>query len=166
MAKGMAFAVALASSVHAQTIIHVNADSQDVGRGTEWDHAYRWQQAALPMTVAGGEIRVAVRICRLDESTVNPTGTHNREAKFQLVGGLATDEGCADHGAPELNERVTALFVTILSGDQIDSDADLSDISQFQSAFTDGYEIKSGSARHQIAVSRANHRQKAGALGE
>jgi hypothetical protein len=69
-------------------IIHVDADAPgSIHDGSSWDKAYKYLQDALAAAARGDEIRVAQGTYKPDANAVNPGGTGDREATFQLIYG-------------------------------------------------------------------------------
>ncbi len=119
---GLASVIVLASLAHAQTVLHVDAGSPNDGPGNDWEHAYHYLQDALTAAASPGyEIRVTGGIHYPDESTVDPNGTDDRTAIFQLENGVGICggyRGCtAGVCGGDADDRDLALYETILSGD-------------------------------------------------
>lgn len=101
-------------------ILRVDVDAPPGGDGLSWGTAYRFIQDALADAAASGgvdEIRAAQGTYKPDQSEANPSGTGNRETKFQMLHGLALVGGYAGIGAKDPNVRDYELYQTILSGD-------------------------------------------------
>lgn len=101
----------------APTVIYVDDSADGNNNGTSWENAYKYLQDALVVAVDGDEIKVAQGIYRPDETTVEPNGTGDREATFQLVSGVVLMGGHAGVGEVDPNDRDLELYETILSGD-------------------------------------------------
>ncbi len=100
-------------------IIYVDDDSSG-GDGNSWGNAYKYLQEGLANASSDpnvGEIWVGQGTYRPDETTVDPNGTGDREATFQLVNGVALLGGYAGVGEVDPNDRDWDLYETVLSGD-------------------------------------------------
>ncbi len=123
-AGGLLFAAAMASHTLGGNVVFVDDDAPPVGDGTTWDTAYRFLQDALADAFGGGvtEIRVGQGTYKADRNDMNPDGTGDREATFQLINSLALMGGYAGIGAKDPNARDIELYETILSGDLLGDD--------------------------------------------
>ena len=105
----------------AGTVAYVDDDADPAGDGTSWVNAYRFLQDALAFAANPdngiNEIRVAQGLYLPDRNEANPVGTGDRESTLQLVTGVALLGGYAGIGAPDPDERDTALYTAVLSGD-------------------------------------------------
>ncbi len=129
MTIGLLAALAVSTPAFAgDGILFVDDDALAAGDGLTWDTAYRFLQDALASAAdpANGvtEIRVGQGIYQPDRDEVNPDGTGEREATFQLANGVALMGGYAGIGADDPNERDVELYETILSGDLLGDDGD------------------------------------------
>ncbi|MCH8150751.1 MAG: hypothetical protein IH830_00075 [Planctomycetes bacterium] len=111
--------VLVSSGAQAQTVLYVDDDAPPGGDGTSWNTAYRFLQDAVTDASGGGisEVRVGQGTYQPDRDELNPLGTGNREATFQLINGVALMGGYAGFGAPDPDARDIELYETILSGD-------------------------------------------------
>jgi hypothetical protein len=104
--------------IAAAQIIYVDVDAPGPAHdGSDWPAAYNHLQDALARAVPGDKIRVADGTYKPDCDIANPTGTGDRTATFQLIGGVTIIGGYAGFGAPDPNERDIYVYQTILSGD-------------------------------------------------
>ena len=98
-------------------IIYVDSDVTGVKDGSSWQNAYQYLQDALSAVQSGDEIHVAQGIYTPDSNSVNPNGSEDRDATFQLINGVTLKGGYAGFGQPDPNARDIAAYETILSGD-------------------------------------------------
>ncbi|HUU94853.1 MAG TPA: right-handed parallel beta-helix repeat-containing protein [Phycisphaerae bacterium] len=112
------------AAVEAQ-ILYVDDDAPPGGDGLSWDTPFKCLQDAL-YTAAGDpsvtEIRVAQGTYKPDQDEAGNVTPGDREATFQLVGGLALTGGYAGITEPDPDERDIDLYETILSGDLAGND--------------------------------------------
>jgi len=109
-------------------IIYVDADANGLNTGSSWADAYNYLQDALAnasSSLKPVEIRVAQGVYRPDENAVEPNGTGNREATFQLINGASLKGGYAGFGEPDPNARDIDIYETILTGDLNGDDIEL-----------------------------------------
>ena len=111
-----AVTVLAVSSVQADTIF-VDDDAPFGGDGLSWNTAYQFLQDALANAVAGTEIRVAQGVYLPDQDEAGNVTPGDRQATFQLVGGVALRGGYAGLGAVNPDERNVDGYPSILSGD-------------------------------------------------
>lgn len=104
-----------ASAASAQSIRYVDDDAPAGGDGLAWATAYTFLHDALAS--GGTEIRVGQGTYRPDRNELNPTGTGDRDARFQLNNGMSLLGGYAGFGAVSPDDRDTVLYTSILSGD-------------------------------------------------
>ncbi|MHC4740459.1 MAG: choice-of-anchor Q domain-containing protein [Planctomycetota bacterium] len=102
-------------------IIYVDADSPG-GDGSSWEVAFRYLQDGLAVTGANGQIRVAQGTYVPDQNSVNPDGSGDRKATFQLISGVSIYGGYAGFGESDPNARDVDRHETILSGDLLGND--------------------------------------------
>jgi len=105
---------------------YVKANAEGNNDGTSWTNARNYLQDALVSdAVEGDEIWVAKGNYRPDEDSLNPDGTGNRTATFQLVNGVAIYGGFAgtEHSRAW---RDWTKNEAILSGDLLGDDVDVS----------------------------------------
>ncbi len=130
-------------AAHGGGVRYVDDDAPPGGDGTTWNTAYRFLQDALT-DASGGvvmEIRVGQGTYKPDRDEANPKGTGIREARFQLVSGVALLGGFAGIGAPDPDDRDVVLYETILSGDLAGNDGP-----DFQGYDENSYSVVRGSA--------------------
>ncbi len=120
-----AFVLLMSTPTFAGKIIYVDADASGDNDGSSWIDAYNFLQDALVAASSGDEIRVAEGIYRPDENAVDPYGTGNIEATFQLINGVTLKGGYAGFGELHPNARDIEENKTILSGDLADDDIEL-----------------------------------------
>jgi hypothetical protein len=152
---GSVLIIGLVASAQAQTVVYVHGDSPNNGPGNDWDHAYHYLQDALSAAVAGDEIRVAAGSQRPDESTATPTGTGDRGASFQLIGGVAIYGGYAGCGAPDPDYRNIVQHVTILTGDLNGDDVEVAspyDLLDEPTRAENSYHVVTGSGTDETAI--------------
>jgi len=107
--------------------IYVDAQATGSSDGSSWSNAYRFLQDALDAALAGDQIRVAEGVYRPDTNIVNPNGTGDREATFQLVNSVAIKGGYAGFGKPNPDMRDFDEYETILSGDLNGNDVEVTE---------------------------------------
>jgi hypothetical protein len=97
--------------------IYVDESATGGNNGTSWDDAYNYLQDALadPCLESGYEIWVAEGVYYPDADTVNPGGTNQQEATFQLINGVGIYGGFPSGGT--WAQRDPNEYETILSGD-------------------------------------------------
>ena len=98
--------------------------------GITWCSAYKYLQDALALAQPGNEIWVAACTYRPDEDMAHPTGTGDRNAAFVLQNNVAIYGGFPSPGCqsdPGWFDRDPDKFVTILSGDLSENDAEVTD---------------------------------------
>ncbi len=121
-----AFFLFVASAARAGTILHVDDDAATGGDGATWANAFAHLQDALASASnpANGvsEIRVAQGMYYPDRNELNPLGTGDRAASFQLLDGVALLGGYAGLGAPDPDARDVTTNQTVLTGDLNDDD--------------------------------------------
>jgi len=101
-------------------IIYVDDDANSPGDGTTWATAYKYLQDALADASSSPkpvEIRVAQGVYLPDRSAVEPNGTGDRVASFELASGVVLLGGYAGLGGSDPNSRGIGRFETVLSGD-------------------------------------------------
>lgn len=101
-------------------IIYVDKIAAGANDGSSWDDSYNFLQDALADAnelEKPVEIRLAQGSYSPDQDKLNPEGTAEREATFQLVNGVALKGGYAGLGAMDPNARDEVLFETALAGD-------------------------------------------------
>ena len=115
----VAVVAVFSSAAQAGSIRYVDDDAMLGGDGLSWDTAYKFPQDALNEAADDpsiNEIRVAQGLYLTDRKEANPTGTGNREARFELLNGVAIMGGFAGVGAVDPDDRDINLYETILSG--------------------------------------------------
>ncbi|HVP12518.1 MAG TPA: right-handed parallel beta-helix repeat-containing protein [Phycisphaerae bacterium] len=106
-----------AAATNAQTIWYVDDDAPAGGDGQSWGTAYQFLQDALVAAAVSDEIRVAQGTYRPDRDAAHPGGTGDRHATFQLKNGVALYGGYAGVGSADPDQRDTATYESVLSGD-------------------------------------------------
>ena len=120
----------LTTTTFAGSIIYVDANTPGNDDGSGWAKAYKYLQDALAsanFNPAVNEIRVAEGVYRPDQSSVNPNGSGDRNATFQLNNGITLKGGYAGYGQQDPNVRNIELYETILSGDLDGNDIDVAE---------------------------------------
>ena len=119
-----------AAPVGAQRIVYVDDDAAANGDGRSWTTAYRFLQDALADAEAVGEpieIRVAQGIYKPDRDRRNPEGGWDRDVLFRIDSGMSLLGGYAGIGADDPNRRDSETYQTVLSGDLLGNDAEVTD---------------------------------------
>ena len=101
-------------------IIYVDEIAAGANDGSSWDDAYNFLQDALSDANEAEkpvEIRLAQGSYSPDEDILNPEGTAERKATFQLINGVSLKGGYAGLGTADPNARDSELFETALVGD-------------------------------------------------
>jgi len=130
----------------AGTVIYVDDDAPG-GDGSSWAMAFKYLQDALAAADANDEIRVAQGTYIPDQNSVNPGGSGDREATFQLITGVTIKGGYAGSGEADPNERDVAAYETILSGDLNGDDGP-----DFANNSENSYLVVTGSGTQETAV--------------
>ena len=124
----------LAGSSQAR-IIFVDTDAPGPTHdGSSWIHAYKYLQDGLRVAQSGDEIRVAQGVYKPTERTVRPPSPSDppppsidlQTLSFHLKDCVALKGGYAGHGQPDPNARDIEAYETILSGDLLRNDGDVS----------------------------------------
>jgi len=124
-------------SVTLLNVIYVDGSATGANDGTSWVNAYVYLQDALAGAMGAtkpGVIFVAQGVYQPDRSSVDPTGTGDRRATFQLINGVTIQGGYAGLDGVDPNERDISLYETILSGDLDGNDVDVNDLSLLSDA--------------------------------
>jgi hypothetical protein len=108
-------------------IIYVDDDATGANNGSNWQGAYRFLQDALADAQSGDQIFVAQGIYTPDSNSVEPDGTDDRAATFQLVNNVMIWGGYAGVGEPNSDARDVELYETVLSGDLGENDIKVTD---------------------------------------
>jgi len=151
---------AISFNTAAGKVIYVDDYGPPNGDGTRWTMAYRYLQDGLAAAQAGDEIRVAQGIYWPDQNKVDPNGSNDQYATFQLKNNVIIRGSYAGSGKPDPNARNFELYETILSGDLLGNDTGgLDDPSRNEnsyhiltgtetnaSAILDGFTITAGNA--------------------
>lgn len=114
----------------ADKIIYVDDDAVGANDGSSWQNAYNFLQDALVDANSAEkpiEIRVAQGIYAPDTNSVNPDGTGNGEATFQLINNVTIMGGYAGVSETDPNARDIEVYVTFLNGDLRKNDIDVND---------------------------------------
>jgi len=120
-----ALSLAIVSTTFAGRVIYVDVDAAGANNGSSWADAYKHLQDALSAAWSGDEIRVAQGIYKPDRGAGVTPG--DRTANFGLECGLIVNGGYAGFGEPNPNVRDIDLYETILSGDVMGNDREVSD---------------------------------------
>ena len=97
---------------------YVDADATGNNDGSSWSDAFNNLQDALAeQAINGCEIHVAEGTYKPDATSINPSGTGDRSATFDLINGVILKGGYAGFGQPDPNVRDCDLYETTLSGD-------------------------------------------------
>ncbi|MHC4477022.1 MAG: right-handed parallel beta-helix repeat-containing protein [Planctomycetota bacterium] len=100
--------------------IYVDANAPPGGDGSSWAAAFKYLQDALADANANAEpndIWVAEGIYTPDTNSVQPNGSGDRHATFQLINSVGLYGGFPSGGQPNWNDRDPNVNETILSGD-------------------------------------------------
>ncbi|UCG46751.1 MAG: right-handed parallel beta-helix repeat-containing protein, partial [Phycisphaerales bacterium] len=114
--------------------IYVDDSAAGANDGSSWLNAYNYLQDALADANSSGEpveIRVAEGKYQPDKDSLHPSGTGDREATFRLISGVALRGGYAGFGRPDPNTRDVDKYETVLSGDLLGNDSNVSDAWDF-----------------------------------
>jgi len=141
------FLLAAATVASAGRTIYVDAEVGAGGDGSSCATAFKYLQDALAVADANDEIRVAQGTYIPDRSSVNPGGSGDRLATFQLISGVAIYGGYAGSGETDPNERDTKIYETILSGDLNGDDGP-----NFANNNENSYNVTTGSGTDATAV--------------
>ncbi len=115
LALAIGFGVSVAGG---QTVVYVDDDAPLGGDGASWETARTYLQDALIGATPGTEIHVAQGIYRPDQDEASNVTPGDREATFRLISGVEAFGGYRGlAGGGNGDDRDTALFETILSGD-------------------------------------------------
>ena len=104
-------------------VLYVDKDARGLNNGCCWGDAFECLQDALAAATDGTEIRVAQGTYTPDCGEGITPG--DREATFQLKDGVTIKGGYAGHGEPEPNARNINQYPTILSGDLLGNDVEV-----------------------------------------
>jgi hypothetical protein len=149
------FLLVAASIASAGEIIYVDDDASAGGDGTSWAAAFKYLQDALAAADANDEIRVAQGTYIPDQNSVNPGGSGDRLATFQLISGVAVYGGYAGFGEPDPNDRDVEAYETILSGDLAGNDvpvANPDDLLNEPTRSENSYHVVTGSGTDETVV--------------
>ncbi len=108
------FAISTASGA---TTLYVDDDASPGGDGLSWSTAFKYLQDGLAAASYGDEIRVAQGLYIPDQNSVNPGGTGDRQATFQIISGVVLKGSYAGPGQPDPNLWDIEAYETILTGD-------------------------------------------------
>lgn len=100
-------------------IVYVDAAAVGVHDGSSWQHAFLRLRDALDQAVSGCEIRIAQGTYRPDQTRVNPGGSNDPGASFQItnLSYISIKGGYAGVSGTDPDARQIDQYVTILSGD-------------------------------------------------
>jgi hypothetical protein len=133
--------------------IYVDDDATGANTGSSWTDAYNFLQDALADANSSEkpvEILVAQGVYQPDRSVVEPNGTGDREATFQLINGVIVKGRYAGSDQPDPNARDSDLYKTILSGDLNGDDVIVDGNPRFRGE--NSYHVVTGSATDKTAV--------------
>ncbi|HUS72180.1 MAG TPA: choice-of-anchor Q domain-containing protein [Sedimentisphaerales bacterium] len=179
-----ALSLAMVSTTFAGRVIYVDADATGKNVGSSWADAFNYLQDALNAAWSGDEIWVAQGIYKPDRGACVTPG--NRMANFGLEGGLIVNGGYAGFGEPNPNARDIDLYETILSGDVMGNDREVSDpcgllndpcradnsynvVTSYDNdatAVLDGFTITAGNANYKFDWRRDSRSQGGGMYNE
>jgi phosphotriesterase-related protein len=113
-------------------IVYVDDSAPMGGDGKSWATACRSLQDGLTAATVQGsagprEIHLAQGIYPPDRTEIEPQGSRDRAAAFELSEGLRLIGGYAGLGAADPNQRDPTAYQTILSGDLAGNDVELRD---------------------------------------
>jgi hypothetical protein len=111
-------------------IIYVDDDAAGANNGTSWKNAYVYLQYALAyanLVEKPIEIRIAQGIYRPNQGLAAIPEFDWGTTTFHLINGVALKGGYAGLGTPDPNARDIELYETILSGDLLQDDIEVSD---------------------------------------
>jgi len=118
------FTVLACSLIHsfaAADVAYVDDDAPPNGDGESWATAYRYLQDALDDADSSGSdiesIRIGQGVYTPDRSDFGHANPFDRDDSFKLLDGVKLLGGYAGRGAPNPDERDTAVYLTVLSGD-------------------------------------------------
>jgi hypothetical protein len=112
-------------------VVYVDDDATGEDTGLSWTDAYRFLQDALADANSEPgriEIRVARGTYKPDCNSVDPNGTGDRSASFNMQDHVALKGGYAGLGSPDPNRRDVTEFETVLSGDLLGNDGPIGDL--------------------------------------
>jgi len=131
-------------------IIYVDPDAPGADDGTSWENAYNFLQDALAEANSNGdvnEMRVAEGTYKPDAVSTDPNGSGDRNATFQLIGGVRVYGGYAGYGHSSPDDRNVGLYRSILSGDLSGDDGP-----DFVNNDENSYHVVTGSGTDSTAV--------------
>lgn len=104
-----------------QQVLYVDDDAPAGGNGQTWSSAFSYLQDALAaaktQSANVAEIRIAQGMYMPDRDAMNPRGTGDRTAYFQLLNGVKILGGFAGVGAPDPDSRDPSQWPSIVTGD-------------------------------------------------
>jgi len=115
-------------------VVFVDDSATGANDGSTWANAFNYLQDALEVAESGDEIRVAQGTYKPDQGDNVSTG--DREAVFNMIGGVTLRGGYAGFGAPDPNLRDCEGCRTTLSGDIEGNDAEVAHPSDLLSEVT------------------------------
>ncbi|TVR83300.1 MAG: hypothetical protein EA409_03310, partial [Saprospirales bacterium] len=143
--KKIAFVILVFSligySLTAQNTWYVNASASGSNSGLNWANAFTDLQDALTTAQSGDEIWVAAGVYKPTSSTTD------RDASFNISGGISLFGGFPSVGNPGFSDRDWEVNITVLSGD-----IDNNDPVDANGITTDGDSIVGANSFHIIQI--------------
>ncbi|MBL7152900.1 MAG: right-handed parallel beta-helix repeat-containing protein [Phycisphaerae bacterium] len=138
------------AQLFAPTVIYVDAGAPGLNNGCCWADAFNCLQDALALAVYGSEIRVAQGTYTPDCGQGITTG--DRTATFQLKNNVKIKGGYAGYGHPSPDTCNTETCETILSGDLLGNDLEVTDPCHLPDEPT-----RAENSNHVVTASGTNH---------
>ncbi|MBN2271647.1 MAG: right-handed parallel beta-helix repeat-containing protein, partial [Sedimentisphaerales bacterium] len=112
------------------TVIYVDSDAPGANNGCCWADAFHCLQDALALAAEGAEIRVAQGTYTPDCGEGITPG--DRTATFALKNAVIIQGGYAGYGEAEPDARSIGEYLTVLSGDLIGNDTEVSELENWE----------------------------------